>query len=383
MKILHLSNVIGEKKGGGVHEVVSNAYRCQKLLNHEPHIWHPGSNEDADSIRMDANIKALPTYGNPKYGIIKDLFKPISKNFHIKSFDIIHQHGIWMPMSLYSQKIRRKTKIKSVVQVHGYLGSYKLNIKKHIAFNFYEKSNLLNADALVACSMNEAQDLKNIFPQKEIAIVPNGVSSDFFNAISLKTHKLKKKKRMLFISQITPIKGLERLFKVLAKMGDKKFIDWEIQIAGYGDENYTKVLKELVIKLNLSDLISFIGSKFGIDKLDVLDNSEILVLPSYNENYGIVVAEALARGIPVLTTKGTPWQELNTHSCGFWVDNDNDGLATGLYKILETTELELFEMGKRGRELVKRKYIWNKTILNTIEIYKWVINGGVKPDFFI
>ena len=78
MKILHLSNVISEKSGGGVHEVVKNLYKYQKELGHEPHIWHPGTNDDSDSIKLDENIRALKTFGNKKYGIIKDLFKPLT-----------------------------------------------------------------------------------------------------------------------------------------------------------------------------------------------------------------------------------------------------------------------------------------------------------------
>ena len=150
-------------------------------------------------------------------------------------------------------------------------------------------------------------------------------------------------------------------------------------------------MKELTIstgstridELKLNKLVKFVGPKFGQEKIHLFDNSDVFVLPSFSEGSPLVVLEALSRGVPVLTTKGAPWQELNTHRCSFWVDNDNDGIETGLLKILETTELELFEMGKRGRELVERKYLWNKTILNTIELYKWVTNGGVKPDFFI
>jgi len=103
MKILHLSNVIGSQKGGGIHEVVANFYKNQKLLGHEPHIWYPGFENDADSIRLDGNIKSLPTYGDTKYGLIKGIFKKIPEE--IDSFDIIHQHGIWMPISIYNKKI--------------------------------------------------------------------------------------------------------------------------------------------------------------------------------------------------------------------------------------------------------------------------------------
>ena len=384
MKILHLANVIGEHKGGGVHEVVSNFYRNQKLLNHEPHIWYPGSDDDANSIRLDSNLKALPTFGDLKYGLVKGLFKKTPKE--IESFDIIHQHGIWMPISMYNRKIRKNSKLKSIVQPHGYLEPFRLNIskfKKKLAFNLFEKANLEEATVLVACAEDEAVKLKKMFPNKDIAIIHNGISIEFFNEPSLKYNVNKKKKRMLFLSQIIPIKGLERLFEVFSQIDVHKFDGWEFLIAGYEDENYTKTLKKLVDELNLSDLVSFVGPKLGKDKVEILDNTDVFILPTYNENYGIVVAEALARGIPVITTKGTPWEELNTKECGFWVDNTNEGIKSGLLDMLDKTEKDLHEMGERGRKLIERKYLWNKTTKRTIELYDWVLNGGQKPDFII
>ena len=128
MKILHLANVIGEHKGGGVHEVVVNLYKYQKELGHEPHIWYPGAIEDSDSIRLDDNIMALSTYGDSRFGIIKDLIKPL--DLSLKSFDIIHQHGVWMPISLLNLRIKRIIKTPSLIQPHGYLEPFRLSQKK-------------------------------------------------------------------------------------------------------------------------------------------------------------------------------------------------------------------------------------------------------------
>jgi len=384
MKILHLSNVIGSHKGGGVHEVVSNFYKNQKLLKHEPHIWYPGSEDDANSIRLDDNIKTLPTFGDSKYGLVKGLFQKIPKE--IDSFDIIHQHGIWMPISMYHKKIRRSSKLKSVIQPHGYLDPFRLNIskyKKKFAFNLFEKSNLEDAAVLVACVEGEGVKLKKMFPKKDIAVIDNGISLDFFNEPSLKDLANKKKKRMLFLSQIIPVKGLERFFKVITEIGIEKFDDWELLIAGYGDENHTKFLKKLVDDLNLNQLIRFVGPKFGQEKKYLFDNSDVFVLPSFSEGFPIVVLEALARGIPVITTKGSPWEELNTKECGFWVDNTNEGIKEGLLNMLDKSEKELQDMGGRGKKLIESKYLWSKTTKRTIILYDWVLNGGKKPDFII
>ena len=383
MKILHLSNVIGEKIGGGVHEVVSNLYKYQKSLDVEPHIWYPGNKKDSDSIRLDKNIKHLETFGNFKYGIIKDLFKSIPAE--ISKYDIIHQHGIWKPISLYSRKIRSKSNIKSVIQPHGYLEPFRLNISKYkklIAFNLFEKKNLKEADALVACAYDEAYKLKKLFPEKDIAVVPNGISLDFFNAENDVPIE-KKKKRILFLSQIIPIKGLERLFRVIHQIGIKKFIDWEFLIAGYEDKNHTVFLKKLVIELNLTNLITFIGPRLGQEKIRIFDSADLFILPTFNENYGIVVAEALSRGVPVLTTKGTPWEELNSYDCGYWVDNNEEGIKKALLNVLQTSQKDLQAMGMRGKKLIKSKYLWSQTTKRTIELYSWILNGGSKPDFII
>jgi glycosyltransferase involved in cell wall biosynthesis len=384
LKILHLSNVIGVKKGGGIHEVVSNFYKYQKQLNHEPSIWYPGDVSDADSIRLDNNIRELDTYDVGQLGILKGLFEAVPNE--VSNFDIIHQHGIWTPLSLYAQKLRRKSKLKMVVQPHGFLEPYRLNIskyKKKLAYQLFERSNLSNSSALIACSEDEAVKLKGMFPKKDVAVVFNGIAPDFFSEASTRSVAGKNKKRMLFLSQIIPLKGLERLFHVISDIGVDLFSEWEFLIAGYGDELYINSLKALVIRLNLTSMISFVGTKIGTEKFNIYDDSDVFILPTFSENYGIVVAEALARGVPVLTTTGTPWVELNDLHCGLWVDNSDEGLKHGMLKILEHSSLQLREMGQRGRTLVEEKYLWDKTTGRTIELYRWLLYGGSKPDFIL
>ena len=154
-------------------------------------------------------------------------------------------------------------------------------------------------------------------------------------------------------------------------------------VAGYEDKNHTVYLKKLVKELNLIDFITFVGPKLGIEKIRIFDSADLFVLPTFNENYGIVVAEALARGIPVLTTKGTPWEELNKYNCGFWVDNNEEGIKAALMIVLQKSKCDLKAMGERGKKLVKSKYLWNQTTKRTVELYNWVLYGGSKPDFII
>ncbi|MEL0310222.1 MAG: glycosyltransferase, partial [Gammaproteobacteria bacterium] len=369
---------------GGTQDVVSNFYQSPQHLEHHPHFWYPGDSSDADSIRLDDNIKGLPTYGNSDFGIVKELFSINSRP--TEQFDIVHQHGIWMPMSLYSMKIRKQADLKTVIQPHGLLEPFRLNIskyKKKLAFWLFERLNLHNATTLIACSENEALNLKTMFPKHDVAVISNGIDPDFFNAPSLKYSESETKKSILFLSQIIPLKGLERLFRVIADIGIDHFDGWEFIIAGYGDEKYLNLLKRIVSDLNLNSIISFVGKKLGQEKLEVFDNATFFILPTFNENFGIVVAEALARGLPVITTRGTPWEELNKYNCGLCVDNTEDGLKSALLKVLSQSETKIVEMKLNGRRLIAEKYLWDRTTLKTIDLYKWILHGDTKPDFII
>ena len=380
MKILHLSNVFGQNIGGGIHEVVKNFFIFQKKFNHEPHIWYPGTKSADDLINHEKYIKNFDFIYNNRFGVFKEIFNDISDE--ITSFQILHQHGIWTPLSLYSLKIKKKSNIKSILQPHGFLmpHSYAIsNFKKKIAFNFFEKLNFRLSDVLVACSKNEVNVLKKLFPKKDIALIPNGVSKSFLNK-KIEVSK-SDKKRLLFLSQIIPIKAIERVLFSINKLGVRRFSDWEFIIAGYENQNYKSYLIKIISEYKLSSIVKFVGPVFGNEKINLLDSSDVFVLPSLNENFGIVVAEALARGIPVLTTKGTPWEELNTINCGLCVDNSEEGIREGLSRLIELSRKELSIMGLKGKKLIKDKYLWDNTALLTLELYEWMIKNNNKPDF--
>ena len=186
---------------------------------------------------------------------------------------------------------------------------------------------------------------------------------------------------MVFLSRIHPIKGLERLLRAIHKIGASKFKNWTLIVAGFQEANHDKHLTKLIDELGLNSLVSFVGPKFGQDKIELLSNASVFVLPSYNENFGIVVTEALGRGVPVLTTKGTPWSELETRNCGWWVENSEEGLMDGLNQVLKTDPKTLSLMGERGKALVLDKYTWEDNVKNTLELYNWLINNGKKPSF--
>lgn len=107
------------------------------------------------------------------------------------------------------------------------------------------------------------------------------------------------------------------------------------------------------------------------------------MLPTYRENFSVVVAEALGAGVPVLTTKGAPWEDLVTHRCGWWTEISAAGIAEALRDALQHPQAELQAMGQRGKELVACKYTWQHSAEMTLMLYQWLLGHGERPDFVL
>ena len=130
----------------------------------------------------------------------------------------------------------------------------------------------------------------------------------------------------------------------------------------------------------LANSITFLGPVHGDDKWELLKKARIFILPSYSENFGLVVVEALACGVPVITTKGTPWSDLVTEGCGWWIDVGEQSMEETLKKTLSLPIDRLTSMGKNGRSLVESKYVINVMASKMREVYAWVAKGGPAPD---
>jgi glycosyltransferase involved in cell wall biosynthesis len=257
-------------------------------------------------------------------------------------------------------------------------------VKKFMAWNLFERGNLRSATLFHATSEMEAQSLRKLGLNQPIAIIPNGVEIPDREAnrdrrnLERRYPKLTGKRWLLFLSRIHPKKGVFELLRAWHEIRND-FKDWHLILAGPDLDGYSKRTQREALNYQLMDQVTFTGMLSGRDREAALANSDLFVLPTHSENFGIAIAEALAFGLPVITTKGAPWKELTAHKCGWWIDLGDAELMQCLKSALSLSKAELSAMGERGRTLMARKYSWTEVAEQMKRSYEWLLSPDDMP----
>jgi len=293
--------------------------------------------------------------------------------------DIVHGHSLWSSANLFTGIYARKRKAKLVISPHGTLTEFALSRRRVIKQALWpiQRLALTRADLLHATAESEVDDILRTGYTGPIALIPNGVEIPQV----IENTQLTKKKQVLFLSRIHPKKGLENLIRAWGSI-NKNGTEWELAIAGVGDSDYEASLKSLTSSLGLQN-VKWIGPVYGEEKAKIYHESSLFILPSFSENFGMVVAEAMSYGLPCIASKGTPWSALETARAGWWIENSVDALYTTLTLAFAHSEFELASMGLRGRTYVEEHFSWAKIGHCFNETYNWLLGNGQRPNYII
>lgn len=281
--------------------------------------------------------------------------------------DVVHVNCSWEPICSYVIFWAKQLQYPVVVTTHGMLEPWVLNKnrwKKSIALWGYLKRAIRKSDFLVATSFEEAENQKVLGYNEKIAVIPHGV---IVENIPMK-RDWKRHHEIFFLALLRPNKGADLLLDATADLKDK-LQGYKVVIGGFGSDEYVACLRHKIKELGVEDMVSMPGMVSDAGKYVFYQQADVFVLPTLHENFGIVVAEALACGTPVITTKGAPWADLVTWNCGWWIERDVESLVYTLNEFLELSEGQLEQMGRNGRRLVEEKYSSRKMAEEMLKLY--------------
>lgn len=290
---------------------------------------------------------------------------------------LVHDHGIWLPNNYSIAAATQKAQIPRVVSVHGMLEPWSMNFrkfKKQVAWQFFQKNALKTAQVIHATAEQEAQNILQLGLNVPVAVIPLGVTVPQKKM----ERQVSNKKTILFLSRIQQKKGLKNLVYAWDKIRDE---NWQIIIAGPDENGHRSEIENLINKLKLGQFFKFTGNLDNTQKWQYYANADLFVLPSFSENFGIVIAEALVTGTPVITTKATPWESIATHDCGWWIEVGALPLEKTLREAIKTPSDVLLQKGKNGSNLMKERYNWQRTAEDMHLLYDWILNKAERPSF--
>jgi glycosyltransferase involved in cell wall biosynthesis len=372
MRILHV--VAGlPAAGGGLAEAVARLAREAARLGHEVTIATVAGQDEplasaageaeAAGVRIERHEPSAPRAIYFSRDMLRGL-APLAARA-----DVLHVHSNWtFPVWLGCQAAIAAGR-PLVISPHGCLDPVRLahSAWKKRLVGAFDRRYLRQADVIHATSEAERGWIERyVGGRPRIEVIPIGVD---LPALRETANPAARTRTVLFLGRLHPLKGLDLLLDAwpIAMRALGPDARWALVIAGPDEQGTWAGLERQAQGLGLGN-VRFAGPLYGAEKDRAIANADLFVLPSRSENFGIVVAEALAAGVPVITTKGTPWQEIHG-SCGWWVDADAPAIAAALAAAMRLGDAERAAMGALGRALVEAKYQWASVGQAMAELY--------------
>lgn len=327
--------------------------------------------------------------GGPMPGIRLSTYPdwPVLKRFEVstalayslrgaaREVDIVHNHSLWSMVNVAAGCVVPGHHAKLVTSPHGTLSAWALAHSKRRKQALWplQRRALFRADLLHATCEAELAEIRALGIKVPVAIVPNGIDIPSDPPAT----QSRASKTLLFLSRIHPKKGIDELLHTWRALQDAH-ADWRLVIAGTGEPEHVGHVKQLAASLGVQRA-SFPGPLYGRDKDEAYYNADLFVLPTRSENFGLVVAEALAHGCPAMVSQGAPWQGLERQDCGWWVEGGVDALIHSLDIAMRLPAERLIEMGARGRAWMQSDFSWDAIGKDMDSAYRWILHGGEVP----
>jgi len=369
--------------------VVKNIGRTLATTGHNVSYWATSRKSDREETASTGSVHLYDIDWPRSWYRSKGLVRGLSAG--TGAADIMHISGMWLHPTYAASRIARANNIPYLFRPVGGLSPWTLRnsrpkwLKKTIYLNLVGRSIMDGAACVHAASACEGEHIRQAGYRGPITVIPNGVDiNEFTGGDGSETEVLWPELRghpvVLFMSRLSREKGLDQLIPAWADLvKSASYKNTMLVIAGPDDRGYRKVIEGMIDKYNVGSQVCMTGMVQGRRKLALLRRADIFVLPSYSENFGIVVAEALACGTPVITTTGTPWEQLQEIDAGRRVLPKEAELAGALRELLNMSNPQRKAMGQRGQNLIKNNYSWDTIVDKFVTVYNCILSGKTIP----
>jgi glycosyltransferase involved in cell wall biosynthesis len=294
--------------------------------------------------------------------------------------DVLHSHGLWAMPNVYPGWVARGASIPLVISPRGTLSPWALGHSKWRKKAFWALAQgrvVAAAACLHATAESEYLDLRRLGLRQPVCVIPNGVDVGPLDAAELQTRRTAPRS-ILYVGRLHVKKGIDLLLRAWTVVAPA-LPEWRLRIVGPDDGGYEAPLRRLAASLG-APRVTFEGAVYGAAKQALYREASLHVLASHSENFGMTVAEALANGTPVITTRGTPWSGLVSEGCGWWIDIGVEPLVEALRAATGAGGEALAERGERGRRWMLRDFSWDRVAQDMAAVYRWLRSGGVPPS---
>ena len=290
---------------------------------------------------------------------------------------VVHDNGLWISFNHHIARSAERRGIPRIQSTRGTLDPQALSHrgwKKKIALRLGQQRVLDTVTCFHATATREVEAIRALGFKQPIALISNGVEIPKvpagFDPQATRT--------ALYLGRIHPIKNLEALVEAWISVAPK---GWRLKIVGNAEMQYDRVLKKIVAQHHASEIVEILEPAYGVAKQEMYRSSELFLLVSKTENFGISAADAMAYGVPVVASKNTPWECLEELDSGWWVDGDLQSLSEVIEASTKLSNDELKAKGSRGRSYAQEHLSWDSIGRGFISTYQWVLGEADRPDF--
>jgi glycosyltransferase involved in cell wall biosynthesis len=296
--------------------------------------------------------------------------------------EVVHFHGLWQPKFVRVSAHCRRARIPYVVSPHGMLEPWAWRHKrwkKWPWFHLAERRHLAGAARLVATSDVEAGNLQRRFKAAKCVALPLGLTAEKGPDYAAARRTLgwgDSEVVLLFLSRVHPKKGLHLLLPALTQLGMDALQNVRIAIVGGGRDEYVSALKSLVQREEARlPRVDWVGEIWGDARWPYFQGADLFCLPSFSENFGLAVLEALQVGTRVLTTDQTPWSAVPSWDAGFVVPPAQAELESALRAFLACPQWPLARRAKLAAEIHDR-FSWDTVGPPYVRLYEDVLHAA-------